>query len=78
MMPLYEHYELRKKSLENQRVARRLTSEQIIDRAEARRNRHEFWRSANLSFREHQRYLKLGIGLSLVLSAMLLYWLAGR
>jgi hypothetical protein len=74
-MPLYEHYELRKKSLENQRVARRLTSEQIIERAEARRNRHEFWRSANLTFREHQRYLKLLIGASLVVAAVILYLL---
>jgi hypothetical protein len=74
-MPLYEHYELCKKSLDNQRIVRPLSSEQIVDRAEARRNRHEFWRSANLSFREHQRYLKLAIGASLVVAAVILYLL---
>lgn len=77
-MPLYEHWELRKKSLQNQRVMPRLTCEQIVARAEARRNRNEFWKSANLSYHQHQRYLKLGIGVSLVLFTLLLYWLAGR
>jgi hypothetical protein len=66
MMPLYEEFHFRKKHL---------TCQNVVDRAEARRNRHEFWRSANLSFREHQRYLKLAIGASLVVAAVILYLL---
>jgi hypothetical protein len=66
MMPLYEEFHFRKKHL---------SYRDVVDRAEARRNRHEFWRSTELSFREHQRYLKLAIGVSLVLFAVALYFL---
>lgn len=65
-MPLYEEFHFRKRHLDCQT---------IVDRAEARRNRHAFWRSAELNFRQHQRYLKLGIAASLVLAAIILYLL---
>jgi|HubBroStandDraft_5_1064220.scaffolds.fasta_scaffold129455_2 hypothetical protein len=54
---------------------RHLTSQNVVDRAEMRRNRQDFWRVTGLSFQEHQRYLKLAIGVSLVLFAVVLYFL---
>ena len=68
-MPLYEEFHFRKRHLDCQT---------IVERAEVRRNRHEFWHTAELSYRQHQRYLKLGIGVSLVVCAILLYLLVGR
>lgn len=68
-MPLYEEFHFRKKHL---------TYQDVVDRAEARRNRHEFWRSATLAYQEHQRYLKLGIMACLLVLTILLWALAGR
>jgi hypothetical protein len=52
-----------------------LSCQNVVDRAEMRRNREDFWRVAGFSFRQHQRYLKLAIGVSLVLFAVALYFL---
>jgi hypothetical protein len=68
-MALYEHYQLRKKHL---------TCQSVVNRAEARRNRHKFWHEAELAYREHQRWLKIGIMTCILVVAVLLWALAGR